>query len=80
MSGMASERDRGEIHELHRLQSIPWHCPPPFKFIYNRCCARSGYATHTSIIRMCTWDVQDILNLRRSLTSGFNQGNLLKIK
>jgi phage gp29-like protein len=29
--------------------------PPPFKFVYHRCRARSGYDTRAGIMRVCAW-------------------------
>jgi phage gp29-like protein len=44
--------------------------PPPFKFFYHRCRARSGYDTRTGIMRVCAWTYLVWPNTLASLESG----------
>ncbi|MEN6441695.1 MAG: DUF935 family protein [Syntrophobacter sp.] len=40
------------LTELDPIRGIE---PPPFKFVYHRCRARSGYDTRAGIMRVCAW-------------------------
>jgi len=40
------------LTELDPVRGIE---PPPFKFVYHRCRARSGYDTRAGIMRVCAW-------------------------